>query len=262
MNMLANRFISVLKQRNIIQSFVVRNLKVKYMDTFLGFLWALLYPLLTIAILYFVFSELMKFSIEHYPFFLCAGVLPWTFFSKTLLEGTMSLNTHSTIALKTNISLEVFPLACFFSNAIEFAVALILFLPIVYVFHCVIPVSVIASLGLVIVFHSAFLIGLIFLFSTAHVFYKDVGHFLTIGLMFWFYITPVFYMIGHMPETVRGLFVFNPMVPFIEGYQSILFFGKLPSHVIFLKEAAIGCVFLFVGWIIFMRKEKDMIKEL
>ena len=93
-------------------------------------------------------------------------------------------------------------------------------------------------------------------------FYKDVGHLLSVVLMFWFYLTPIFYSIDHLPDQIKVFYSFNPMMHFINGYRYILFSVSLPPVMLYMKLIGIGLFFLLIGWIVFVVKEKNMVKEL
>ena len=110
----------IVHEWKIIKNLTIRNVKIKYKGTWLGFFWVILQPLCTILILYFVFSHFMRIDIEKFPLFLCAGVLPWTFFASSLVEATGSVVTNSNLVLKVNFPLEILPLSYCLSNLFDF----------------------------------------------------------------------------------------------------------------------------------------------
>ena len=262
MQALFNRAGILFKERSIIRNLTLKNLKVKYKGTWLGFFWVFLQPLCTIAILYFVFSHVIRLDIEKFPLFLCAGVLPWTFFSGALVRASASIVESSNLVQKVNFPLEILPISYCLSNLVDFFFSLLILIPILYCFGVLIPFMTLLHLFPIMIFHLLFVTGLSFMLSTAHVFYKDVGHFLSIFLMFWFYLTPIFYSINHLSPNIITLYSFNPMVHFIDGYRQIMFFTELPSLLNYARMMVIGVVFLIIGWTIFIYKEKDMVKEL
>ena len=112
------RFKELLNKAKVIQSLTLRNIKIKYKNTWLGFFWILLQPAFTIAILYFVFSNIIRIDIDKFPLFLAVGVLPWTFHSNSLNDGTSSIIANSNLLLKVNLPMEVLPIVysylCFY----------------------------------------------------------------------------------------------------------------------------------------------------
>jgi len=259
---LLKRATILLQEWKIIKNLTLRNVKIKYKGTWLGFFWVILQPLCTIFILYFVFSHVVRLNIDNFPLFLCTGVLPWTFFASSLVEATGSVVTNSNLVLKVNFPLEILPLSYCLSNLFDFIFSLCILVPILYFLGIKIPILYLLFLIPIIIFHLFFVTGLSLLFSVAHVFYKDVGHLLSVVLMFWFYLTPIFYSIDHLPAHITLLYSFNPMMHFINGYRDVLFSVSLPPLLLYVKLIGIGFVFLLIGWIVFMVKEKSMVKEL
>jgi len=256
------RLFLLISERKIVTNLTTRNLKVKYIGTWLGFLWVFVQPLCTISILYFVFSHVIQLNIQKFPLFLCAGVLPWTFFSSALIEATSSVVNNSNLVLKVNFPLEAIPLSYCFSNLIDFIFSLIILIPILFYFHITIPPSAIWYVLPIIIFHLCFTIGLSLMLSVAHVYFKDIGHLLAVFLMFWFYLTPIFYTIDHLPENIIALYQYNPMLHFVEAYRAILFHSVPPEGATLGILACIGVITLVIGWIIFIANERTMVKEL
>ena len=250
------------QEHKIIFSLALRNIKIKYKNTWLGFLWVLLQPLCTIGILYFVFSQVIRLDIEMFPLFLCAGVLPWTFFASALTEGTASIVSNSNLVLKVNFPREILPLTYCVSNVFDFVFALIILFIVLSGFAVIIPVSVLIWLIPLICIQFIFVFGLSMFLSVLHVFYKDIGHLLSVVLMFWFYLTPIFYSIEHVPEKFRQWYQYNPMTHFIGAYRSILFYAEVPSGILFVKISVISVTVFIAAVLFFISTEKQVAKEL
>ncbi|MBU1863690.1 MAG: ABC transporter permease [Candidatus Omnitrophica bacterium] len=262
MRIAIERAIILLREWKIIKNLTLRNIKVKYKNTVLGFFWALLQPLCTIVIFCFVFSYVLETDTENFPLFLCVGILPWMFFANSLGEATASVISNSNLVLKINFPLAVLPLSYCLSNLIDFLFALIILLPILYVFGTPIPLVILLHLFPIIVCHLLFIMGLSLMLSVAHVFYKDIGHLLTVVLMFWFYLTPILYPLTQVPQEVLAFYYLNPTIYFIEGYRGVLFDSAAPQLLLYGKMLGVGLVFLLTGWLVFINKERDMVKEL
>lgn len=256
------RILLLYRERKIVYSLTLRNIKVKYKDTWLGFIWVLVQPLATISILYFVFSHVIRLEIDNFPLFLCAGVLPWTFFASALTEATSSILVNSNLVLKVNFPREILPVTYCLSNLFDFLFSLLV---LAIIFVCMrITISPFACLWLlpVIIFQFLFVYGFSMILSILHVFYKDIGHLLSITLMFWFYLTPIFYAREQVPESFQLWYEWNPMTHFTSAYRAILFYGRSPELAGIAKIAAIAILFFLCGYIFFMVKEKSVAKEL
>ncbi len=248
--------------REVVYNLTARDLKVKYKNTWLGLLWILLNPLFTITILYFVFSNVIKVDIEKFPLFLTAGVIPWGFLASSLNEGVHSILAGENIALKVNIPIEVFPIVHTLSCLVDFMFALFVAVIVIILFGVNIAFSDIFFLPLVILFQSVFLLGLLFFLSSLQVFYRDVGHFVSVFLSFWFYLTPVFYSIEQVPDNLLVFYKYNPMLYFIGAYRNIIFYGNGLSPKDIYLLAFISAISFVAGYIYLAFKEKEIIKEL
>src|SRR3990172_6068721 len=113
------------KNRELIWALALKDLRVRYKRSVLGFLWALLNPLMTMIILTIVFSTVMRLPIEHYAVFLISALLPWTFFSQALSYAVESIVGNGELLKKINIGKSVFPVAAILANLINFSLSLI-----------------------------------------------------------------------------------------------------------------------------------------
>jgi ABC-type polysaccharide/polyol phosphate export permease len=256
------RLIQLFSEIKIVGGLTARNIKIKYKNTWLGFIWMLLQPICTIAILYFVFSRVIRLDIDNFPFFLCAGVLPWTFFASALTEATSSILVNSNLVLKVNFQREILPLTYCLSNLFDFVVSLCVLL---IIYACIgIFVSPLAFfyLILVIFLHFLFVYGFSMFLSILHIFYKDIGHLLSIVLMFWFYLTPIFYAREQVPVSFQTWYEVNPMTHFITAYRTLLFSGGLPAGATIFKISFFALGTFCLGYAYFVSQEKNVAKEL
>src|SRR5579872_3628353 len=115
----------ILKNRELIWALAVKELRVRYKRSALGFLWALLNPLLMMVILSMVFSTIMRVPVHDYPIFLISTLLPWTFFSQSLAYSAESIVTNGDLLKKVYVAKSVFPVAAVVSNLINFLLSMI-----------------------------------------------------------------------------------------------------------------------------------------
>lgn len=243
---------SVFRYRELIRNLVLKDLKLKYRDSVLGFLWSLANPLLLILVYGFVFTHMLRSQIANFPYFLLIGILPWNFFSHSLMMCTGSIVDNGGLIRKVWLPAEVFPLSTVLFNLVQFLLALVVLFPIA-VFFFAIPVSwtVIAFFPLLLL-HVIFTLGLSFIISTATVFYRDVRHFMEIVLMLLFWLTPIVYDVQALPGSMRAIILFNPLSFFMSGYQEIFYYHRIPgaSHffvLTLLSLAAFGLGYTCFG---------------
>ena len=240
---------SLYQYRELIRNLVVKDLKLKYRDSTIGFLWSLVNPLLLILVYSFVFSHILKGGIANFSYFLLIGILPWNFFAQSIMMSTGSILDNERLIRKVAMPMEVFPVATVLFNLVQFALALLVFAPMSFWFFQVPMAWVTLWFFPLLILHMLFTIGLSFLISTATVFYRDVRHFVEIALMLLFWLTPIIYDIGSVPESFRSVIYLNPQSFFILSYQDILYRQAAPEYyrvviliVLTAASLTIGCL--------------------
>lgn len=234
----------------LIWALALKELRIRYKRSTLGFLWSLLNPLLTMVILTIVFSTIAQLPLQHYAVFLISTLLPWTFLAQALSYGAESIVLNGELLKKVYIDKAVFPVAAVVSNIINFLLSL---LPLVLLLACLrfpfhwtwvyLPVPLI---GLVM-----FTLGCAFFCAAANVFFRDVSHILQIVLSAWFYVSPIIYSLDFVPQKYRFFFRLNPMLYILNGFRDAIYYGSLPSRQSMGLSLGIGVAVLAMGYAFF-----------
>jgi ABC-type polysaccharide/polyol phosphate export permease len=253
------RLIQVLfRYRALIGSLVSRELKARYRGSVLGFLWSFANPVLLLVTYTLVFTIILPMKatprMEPYFLFFFTGLLPWTWFSASLIESSGVLISGGNLIKKVLFPAEVLPTVTVLANLAQFLFALPILLvllafagrlgPEALLLPVVILVQLVLTLG-----------GALFL-SALTVHFRDIGNILGHVLQLWFFATPILYdveLLKQTSETLRQLERLNPMGHIIISYQQILFHGEF-DHWRGLSGALLaGIVALSVGAFIFDR---------
>jgi lipopolysaccharide transport system permease protein len=220
---------SVFQYRELIRNLVLKDLKLKYRDSVLGFLWSLANPLLLILVYSFVFGHLFPGGPPNFAYFLMVGILPWNFFAQSLMMSTGSILDNGNLIRKVALPMEVFPVATVLFNLAQYLLALVVFFPMALLFFRVsVAWSWIAFVP-ILVLHILFTVGMCFIVSTATVFYRDIRHFTEILLMLLFWLTPIIYDAQSVPASLRTVLSMNPLSYFILAYQDALYHNAFLS---------------------------------
>lgn len=250
--------IGVHRYHALIWELALKELKLRYKRSVLGFLWALLNPALMMLVLTLVFSTILRFGIPHYAIFLLSVLLPWTFFSQSLSYAVESIVTNGDLIKKIAVPKLVFPLAAVVANTVNLLLSLIpLALLVVAMGHpfywtwVYLPVPIIALV--------IFTLGVTFLFAAANVYYRDVAHIVQILLSAWFYFTPIIYALDFIPANLRWLFKLNPIIYVINGFRLSVYYGQLPRWPSII--ASFICAFgsLVLGYAVFRKYQDDFV---
>lgn len=250
------------RYRNLIWLLAMKELKVRYSRSALGFLWALLHPLLMAIVLTIVFSYILRFGIEEYPVFVLSALFPWTFFSQSLAYSTESLVGNGALLKKVYVPPVIFPLATITASLINFLLSLIplaLLLPLLgFPFHWTwvyIPVPLLSLL--------LFTLGCGLALAAANVYYRDVSHIVQVVLLALFYFSPIIYDLRFIDPRFRILFQLNPLLYILNGFRLAIYGnahqGLLPSLQSELLSIACGAGALVVGYKIFRRYRESFV---
>jgi lipopolysaccharide transport system permease protein len=247
------RLADLWRYRELLWTMVVRNLKVKYQRSLLGFVWTLVNPLLTVSILVLVFSHVVRIPLPHYWGFLLSGYFVWNFMLQTLNTGTYIFSEHSRLTRSVAFPSEILVFGAAGSRLIEFVAEMAIIVALLAVFlHHSLPVSF-ALLPVLIVIQLLIAIGLALPIATLSVFYYDVYHALPIALTTLFYLSPVFYPAQMVPEAARGLYFVNPMAGLLTLYHVVLYNGQLPDLPLLGGMVVAALAIFLVGYAIFHR---------
>lgn len=247
------------RYRELIWALALKELKIRYKRSVLGFLWALLNPMLLMIVLTAVFSTVMaQMQISDYAIFLLSVLLPWTFFSQSLAYAAESIVSNGDLIKKVKVAKLVFPVAAVVSNMINLLLSLIPLILIVAVmrhpftlkwFYLPVPL-----LGL-----TLFTLGATFFFAAINVYYRDVSHILQILLQVWFYLTPIIYKLEIFPARYRMYFKLNPLQYFFNGFRLSVYYGLLPTWQSITVSFVVGFGALYIGFSVFRRKQDEFV---
>ncbi|MDQ2842604.1 MAG: ABC transporter permease [Acidobacteriota bacterium] len=251
-------FADILRYRQLIWALALKDLKIRYKRSVLGFLWALLNPMLLMVVLSVVFSTVMAANIPHYPIFLLSVLLPWTFFSQSLSYAAESIVGNGDLIKKVKVAKLVFPVAAVVSNMINFLLSLIPLVLIVialgHPFHLTwlyLPVPLLAL--------TIFTLGATFFFAAANVYYRDVAHILQVLLNVLFYVTPIIYSIDLFPAKYRWLLKLNPIQYMLNGFRLSVYYGLLPTASSFVACFVCAFAMLMIGFWVFRRHQDEFV---
>jgi ABC-type polysaccharide/polyol phosphate export permease len=247
--------------RHTLWDMTFKQLKSKYAGSILGIWWSVITPLLLTLSITFVFTKVFKVETPNYNLFVLAGIIPWFFFATALTETTSSFIINSSILKQNLLPREFIPLSCVLSNLFNFLIGLVFLLPL-FIISNLSTIKLLPFLFLVIILHFFFVLGLGLLFSITNVFFRDLSHFLAVAFMFWFWITPVFYSLDMLAFPFRWVCVLNPMSYYIILYQGILYEGKMPPLSTMSVTFLISTISFFIGYIIFMKQEPQLLKRI
>jgi ABC-2 type transport system permease protein len=219
--------------RELLAAFVHKELKVKYKNSFLGFLWSLLRPLLMLLIYWLVLGKFLRSNIPNYAFYLFAGLIAWDLFSSTLSAATVSIVSNAGLIKKVYFPREILPLASVGAGLVHFALQLLVVFAVLLLFRFDFAGINLTLLPLAILALVAFLTAMCLILSAANVYLRDIQHLIEVFLLFWFWLTPIVYPVNFAFEVFgqRSLFsiklstiyMLNPLANVVIGFQRAIY---------------------------------------
>lgn len=250
-------FEALWEYRELLYFLVWRDIKVRYKQTAIGTIWAVLQPLLTMMIFALIFGRFAKIPSDNvpYPIFAFAGLLPWTYFSQAISRSGMSLVGDANLIRKIYFPRMTIPMSSVISPLVDFALSLAI-LAVMMVWYRVTPSwAILASplfMGLAVL--TAF--GTSLWLSALNVRYRDVGHAIPFLVQFWMYASPIVYPASIIPKVWRPFYNLNPMAGVAEGFRWGLLSKQAPDFQGIGIGVAVTLVLVISGLVFFKRMER------
>lgn len=211
-----------------IQALVGRELRIRYKGSMLGLLWAVLSPLGTAIVLYLLFSRIVPLHIPHYTAFIYSGMLPWAWFEAAVQSGATTLSDNRDLVRKPFFQRPLLPAVVMSTNFMLYVLAL----PVLVVLLLIegVPLSpTLLLLPVVWAVQAVFTLAVITLIAALGVLIRDVKHLLGVGMMLWFYLTPIFYDLDIAPPAVSRWFALNPLAVLVRAHRDLTLYGRPPD---------------------------------
>jgi lipopolysaccharide transport system permease protein len=250
------------KRSELILSLAKRELLSRYRGSALGVLWAILTPVVMIAIFTFIFAGIFRArfgstnSSWDYALYLFCGLLPWTMFQETVQQSANTIVTHANLVKRVVFPLETLPVAQTLSalgtQLFGTLALLIAAIAIQHQLHLTI-----IWLPLLLIPQLLFVLGSAWLIAALGVFLRDVAQGITLVLMTWMYLTPIIYPESIVPQRFRPFLDLNPFTPLVRSYRRIFLEGMPPDWSGLAYFTAVGFLIFVFGYWWFARTRKN-----
>ncbi len=247
---------TLIRYRGLIRGLVSRELKARYRGSVLGFLWSFANPVLLLVTYTLVFMIILPMKatprMEPYFLFFFTGLLPWAWFTSSLLESSSVLIAGGNLIKRVLFPAEVLPTVTVLTNLAQFFFALPILLVLLAFWGRLGPHALL--LPLVVLVQLVLTLGGALFLSALTVHFRDIGNILGHVLQLWFFATPILYDVELLGQgTLRQLERLNPMGHIVISYQQILFHGHFDHWRGLAGALAAGIVALAVGAFVFDR---------
>jgi ABC-2 type transport system permease protein len=265
----------LLRYRELLINLVRKELRVKYKNSVLGFVWSMLNPALYLVIFWIVFTKFLPGNIPQFPIYLLSGLLAWNLWSGSLGGSVSSLIGNSNLVTKVYFPREILPLANIGANLMNFCFQFVVLLVALIVFRFPVGPEAFLLVPYALAVELVLLVGVCLIVSVLNVYFRDVQHLLELVLLAWFWMTPIVYPVnviqGKQPWLFR-IYLLNPMTAIVLAFQRGIYGFKegvsvggapLSWYLMRLSVVAIAAlIVLSIGWTIFRRLESRLAEEL
>ena len=245
--------------RELIYFLTWRDIKVRYKQSILGILWAILKPFMSMVVFTIFFGNFAKIPSDGipYPIFSYTATLPWELFAAALGVASRSMVSNSNMISKIYFPRMIIPLASVMSSVVDFLIGFTILIGMMFYFK-ITPTIATLWLPLLILLALITALGVGFWSSALMVRYRDVGYIMPFISNLWMYLTPVVYPVSMIPEKWHVLYFLNPMAGVVEGFRyALLGTTQSFSSGMILISAAIAILLLITGMFYFRRMEKQ-----
>lgn len=254
-------FHSLKRYSFLIEQLVSRDFKLKYKRSVLGVLWSFLNPLLYMAVLYAVFSQLFRFDIEYFPVYLLSGIVMFNFFSEATTLTMNSIINSAALIKKVYVPTYIYPLTRTLSSMINLLISMIPLL-IAVLFSGIKPAPSYLLIVVPILCISLFSLGMGMILATAMTFFRDTEYLWGVLSTIWMYLTPIFYPLSILPTGAIWVVKANPIYYYVDFMRTCIITGTSPAateYAICLVSAVIA---LMLGAFVFNKSQDEFILHL
>ena len=259
MNKMVIRYNIFQHYRPLFEQLVMKDIKLKYRRSFLGYLWSILNPLMIMVIMVLIFSNVFRFSIENYPVYLIIGSTVYNFVSEATSKAMMSIPDNAALMKKTYVPKYIFTLStvtsCFVNLVFNLGAMLLVFLVCRVRFNLYM-----LFIPLILLQVYLFSLGLGMFLSAGAVFFRDIRYIYGAFLTAWMYATPIFYPITQLSVAMQKIIKrLNPLYSYITQFRTIVLEGVLPDPRLIVYGYAMAAIALLVGVYVFFKSQDQFI---
>lgn len=253
------RFLDLVHYKDLVHELITRDLKLKYRRSFLGYLWSVLNPLLVMIVMAIVFSTMFRRNIENFPVYLFTGQILFNFMNQSTHQALSSINANGSLLKKTYVPKYIFTFAKVTSGLVDLVFSLGALIIVMLatgahfsLYNLLFPFVLLQLY--------VFCLGLGMFLAQANVFFRDIQYIYNAVTTAWLYMTPIFYPIEMLSEEMQWVVKhLNPMYFYIGQFRDVIYYGRMPGHVIILAGCTTAILMLIIGIWSFLRNQDRFI---
>jgi ABC-2 type transport system permease protein len=252
----------VVRHRELLRNLVLRDLKLKYRGSVLGFVWSLLNPLAMVAAYTLAFTYILRTGQERYAFFVLLGLLAWSFFANSANMSTNAMIESAGLLKSVRFPRAILPIETVLFNLAQYLLTILVFLPLMLLAYGLPPAWPMLAFPAILLLQVALTTGVALMLAAVTVHFRDVRHLVEVTLSILFWMTPVLYSLDQIDGSLRGVIELSPLSPFVSAYQRIFYHALWPEPATWVLAAVYAVAGLAVGSVLFYSLEDTVGEQL
>ncbi len=250
-------FKELIEYRDLLYLLVSRNIKVRYSQTVLGGLWAIIQPFFMMIVFSIFFGNLAKVPSDGipYPVFSYSALIAWTYFANSVTNSSNSIVSSGGLISKVYFPRLIVPLSSVLSGLLDFVIAFVILIGMMLYYH-IYPTFMILLLPIMVVLMMLAATGVGMILAPLNAKYRDIAYTVPFLVQFWMFASPVVYPVSMVPEKYRLIYAINPMTGVIEGFRSVLLGSVAFPMQMLLVSAAVSIALFVTGALYFRQTER------
>jgi lipopolysaccharide transport system permease protein len=236
---------------------VEREITLKYKRTYMGFVWSLLNPILTAAVLFIAFKIFMRFEMKNYTLFLLSAMFPWNWFSSSVLMSVNSLVWNAPLIRKVIFPKHLLVLSIITGQLVTLLFSLPILAVLLYYYGGKLNAGWLIGIPILIIIQYATVTGVSLAIAMLNAFFRDMEHITGVCINMLFWLTPILYPLSVIPQKYRIILTLNPMIYLIESWRDVIMGNPINWGNMGIS-ALTAVVFLIAGMAIFNRMTKKL----
>lgn len=243
-----------------IRALVGREFRMRYKGSFFGLVWAVLSPIGTVVILQLVFTKILTFGTPYFGAFLYSAMLPWVWFQTAVQTSATTLTDNRDLLRTPFFAKPLLPGAVTCTNFLLYLCALPVLFGLIWADG--LPFTrALAALPVIWIVEGILTLGFTVLIAAMGILVRDVQHLIGVVLLFWFYLTPIFYDLKQVPPGLAPWFSLNPMAAIVSAHRGVILYGEVPNWLELGRWGLIGGAILAGSLVMFRQLEDAFIDE-
>ena len=248
--------------RSILKSLIIKDLFGDYRNSFLGFGWHFVMPIVMMIVFYLAFTEGSKSSMPDFWIYICSAIFPFNFMLSMLTSGSGTIVNNSEMIKKMYFPREIIIIAKVISSFIIMILGYTAILCIIAAYGHTLVIKPLLLLPLIMILMAVFSLGFTLLFSSLTVYVRDIQHLLNSISVVFFFITPMYFVADQLTGIFKDVIRLNPFTYFIEACHSIIYFGEIPDSDILLACCLLPIISIIVGFAVFNHLKRGFAERL